>query len=162
MDPENKVLLNIVCNTRLCQSIWSLVGKHRKRVGFRHVYTPLCNIITILCFTRSGEIIQQVAKVWRSMGAVLCEQMCPLKLVSMLQIWTWEARTWEKLLSSVTSAWSSSQGGKWLYNQVSDMSPQSVHRHHNTARIVSYGCFLLFIYSRGQIPGQGFWGQMDD
>ncbi len=105
-DPANNVLLNMVCNARLYQSIWSLVGNHQERVGLRHVCTPLCVVITIVCFARSREIIQWAAKVWGSMGAVLRKQICPLGLVSMLDIWTWDARTSLKFSSLVTSAWS--------------------------------------------------------
>jgi hypothetical protein len=47
----------------------------------------------------------------------------------------------------------SAQGGKQVYNQVADMSPQSTHCRHNTARVVSHGCFMLFIESHGQVPG---------
>jgi hypothetical protein len=86
MDPANNLSLNMVCNTRLYQSIWSLVGNCRERVGLRHVRTPLCVIITTVRFARSGEIIQQMAKVWGSMGVVLRNQTCPLRLVSMLDI----------------------------------------------------------------------------
>ncbi len=39
-----------------------------------------------LHFACSGEIIQRAAKVWGSIGAVLREQICPLRLVSMLDI----------------------------------------------------------------------------
>ncbi len=67
MDPANSVSLNMVCKTRLYQSI----GNHQERVGFRHVLTPLCMVIITVCFARSGEIIQRAAKVWGSMGAIL-------------------------------------------------------------------------------------------
>jgi hypothetical protein len=41
----------------------------------------------------------------------------------------------------------SGQGGEQVYNQVADMSPQSTCCHHDTARVVSRGCFLLFMES---------------
>jgi hypothetical protein len=76
----------IVYNTGLYQSIRSLVGSHRERVGFRHVRTPLCVVSMTVRFAHSGEIIQRMAKVWGSMGAVLRKRMCLLRLVSMLDI----------------------------------------------------------------------------
>jgi hypothetical protein len=86
MDPANSVLLNMVCNTCLYRSIRSLVGNRQERVGLRDVRAPLCVVITIVHFACSGEIIQWVAKVWGSIGAILREQICPLRLVSMLDI----------------------------------------------------------------------------
>jgi hypothetical protein len=85
-DPANSVLLNMVCNTCLYQNIQSLVGNCQERLGLRHVCILLCVVITIVFFARSGEIIQWAAKVWGSMGAVLREQICPLRLVSMPDI----------------------------------------------------------------------------
>jgi hypothetical protein len=76
----------MVCNARLYQSIRSLVGNRQERMGLRHVRTPLCMVITIVHFARSGKIIQRAAKVWGSLGTVLCKQICPLRLVSMLDI----------------------------------------------------------------------------
>ncbi len=85
-------LLNMVCNTHLYQSIQSLDGKLCERVGFRYILTPLCIVITTVRFACSGEIIQQAAKVWGSIGMVLHDQMCLLRLVSTLKILTCEAR----------------------------------------------------------------------
>ncbi len=48
-DPANNVLLNMVCNTRLYQSIRSLVGNRHERVGLRHVRTPLYVVIMTVC-----------------------------------------------------------------------------------------------------------------
>jgi hypothetical protein len=93
-DPANIVLLNMACNTCLYQSIWSLVRKDCKRMGIRHVLPPLCIVIMTVRFAHSREIIQRAAKVWGSIDMVLCKQMCPLRLVSTLKIWTFEVKTW--------------------------------------------------------------------
>ncbi len=85
-DPANNMLLNIVCNTRLYQSSWSLIRNRLERVGLRHVCIPLCVVITTVCFARSGEIIKWGAKVWGSIGTVLRKQICPIRPVSMLDI----------------------------------------------------------------------------
>jgi hypothetical protein len=53
-----------------------------------YVLTPLYVVITTVHFARSREIIQQAAKVWGLIGVVLHKQMCPLRLVSILEIWT--------------------------------------------------------------------------
>ncbi len=88
MDPVNIVSLNMVYSTRLYLSVWLLVGNCHDRVGFKHVCTLLCVVITTVRFACSGDIIHWAAKVWGSMGAILRNQMCSLRLVSMLEIWT--------------------------------------------------------------------------
>jgi hypothetical protein len=73
MDPDNIVLLSMVCNTHLYKSSWSFVGKNCERVGLRHVVTPLCIVITTVHFACSRDTIKQAAKVWGSIGVVLHE-----------------------------------------------------------------------------------------
>ena len=53
------------------------------------------------------------------------------------------------------------QGGKRVDNQIVNMTPQGAHHHHNMPRVVNHGCFLIFVESCGQVPGQGFRGQME-
>jgi hypothetical protein len=78
-DPANNMSLNMVCDTCLYQSIWSLVGNWRERVGLRHVRTPICVVIMTVRFAHSGN---------HPMGTVLRKQICPLRLVLMLDIGT--------------------------------------------------------------------------
>ncbi len=54
----------------------------------------------------------------------------------------------------------SGQGGKQVYYQMVDMSPQGTRHCHDVPRVVNHGCFLLLIESCGWVPGQGFRGQM--
>jgi len=51
----------------------------------------------------SGEIIHRVAKVCGSIGATLRDRICPLRLVSTLEIMAFEVKTWWKFSSSMTS-----------------------------------------------------------
>jgi hypothetical protein len=48
-----------------------------------------------------------------------------------------------------------------IYHQIADVSLHGACRHHNMARVVGHGCFLLFVESQGWIPVQGSRDQMD-
>ncbi len=85
-DPGNIVLLNMICNMYCI--IQLLVGKPWERGRLRYVLTPCCAIMPNMHFASSSRIIHRVAKVWGLIGAVLCKQICPFGLVSMLDIWT--------------------------------------------------------------------------
>jgi hypothetical protein len=59
--------------------------------------------MTTVRLARSGEIIHRAAKVCGSIGAMLRDRICPLRLVLTLKIMTFEVKTWWKFLSSVMS-----------------------------------------------------------
>ena len=99
----NIVSVNTVCGNRLYRNIRSLVGKRRESVGLRHVLTPRCVVMTTVRCARSGEIIHRAAKVCGSISAMLRNRICPLRLVSTLEIMTFEVKTWWRFSSSVTS-----------------------------------------------------------
>ena len=99
----NIVSVNMVCGSRLYRNIRSLVGKRRESVRLRHVLTPRCVVMTTVRCARSGEIIHRAAKVCGSIGAILRDRICPLRLVLTLEIMTFEFKTWWKFSTSTRS-----------------------------------------------------------
>ncbi len=95
--------VNMVCGSRVYRNIRSLVGKRRESVGLRHVLTPHCVVMTTVRCARSGEILHWAARVCGSIGAIVRDQICPLRLVLTLKIMIFEVKTWWKFSSSVTS-----------------------------------------------------------
>jgi hypothetical protein len=65
--------------------------------------TPLRSPLNSL-FAQSGAIIHRPARVIKSIGAVLCDRTCPLRLATMLDTTMCEVKTWWKLQSCVRSA----------------------------------------------------------
>ncbi len=65
--------------------------------------TPLRSPLHVF-FARSGAINHRPARVVKSIGAVLRDRTCPLRLASMLDTTTCEVKTWWKLQSCVRSA----------------------------------------------------------
>ena len=60
-------------------------------------------VMTTVRIAWSGEINHRAAKVCGSIGAILRNLICPLRLVSTLEIMTFEVKTWWKFPSSVMS-----------------------------------------------------------
>ena len=95
----------MVCGSRLYRSIRSLGGKQRERVGFKQVLTPRWVVMTTVSLAWSGEIIHRAAKVCGSIGPIFRDQICPLRLDSILEIWTLEVKVrFDRFSSSLMSA----------------------------------------------------------
>jgi hypothetical protein len=72
--------------------------------GVQASATPRCVVHCTVFFARSGAIIHWPARVIKSIGAVLRDRTCPLRLVSMLDTMTCEVKTWWKLQPCIRSA----------------------------------------------------------
>ncbi len=68
------------------------------------VRTPRCVVRCTVFFARSGVIIHQPVWVIKSIGAVLRDRTCPLRLALTLDGMTCEVKTWWKLQSCVRLA----------------------------------------------------------